>query len=256
MSAWPTTGGPAVARGGGFAASHVAAPRWRVSATRAGTKPTRARCSPGQASRESKLRRVHVIAAGRASEIVDLGNGRVLRRFKGGGEPEREARIMEHAAANGFPVPRVLEVERDALILERVDGPTMLADLYRRPWRAPRHAVTLADLHTRLHAVRFEGEPLLHLDLHPENILLSERGPIVIDWTNARAGDPALDVALTWVIGATSGRLGGRAFTRLFLRQIDRAAARAALPEAVAFRLADPNVTETERSRARRLLRP
>jgi aminoglycoside phosphotransferase (APT) family kinase protein len=172
---------------------------------------------------------VNVLAAGRASEIVDLGEGRVLRRFKGGGNPEKEATIMEHAHGHGFPVPRVLEVLDDALVLERIDGATMLTSM-RRPWRMLRAAQTLAQLHARLHEIPFEGARLLHLDLHPDNILLSSRGPVVIDWTNARAGAPALDVALTWVIGATSGGLTGRAFTRLFLRQIDRADARRALP--------------------------
>lgn len=198
---------------------------------------------------------MRVIAAGRASEIVDLGHGRVLRRFKGGGRPAREAVIMEHARAHGFSVPQVLEVLDDGLVLERVDGPTMLAVLRRQPWRAPSSARTLAQLHRRLHEIPFEGERLLHLDLHPDNILLSTRGPVVIDWTNARAGDPALDVALTWVIGATSAGLMGRAFTQLFLRHVDRDAARRALPDAAAFRLADPNVTDAERARVRRLVR-
>jgi len=197
---------------------------------------------------------VRVIAAGRASEIVDLGDGRVLRRFKRGGDPAREAEVMEHARAHGFPVPAVFEVRDDALVLELVDGPTMAADLGRRPWRLARHARTLAELHARLHEIPFEGERLLHLDLHPENVLLSARGPVVIDWTNARAGDPGLDVALTWVIGASIDNLGARAFTRLFLRHVDRGAARRALPEAVAYRLADPNVTDEERVRVRRLL--
>ena len=78
----------------------------------------------------------------------------------------------------------------EGLVLELVDGPTMLADLGRRPWRLARHARTLAELHARLHKVPYEGERLLHLDLHPDNVLLSARGPVVIDWTNARAGDP------------------------------------------------------------------
>jgi tRNA A-37 threonylcarbamoyl transferase component Bud32 len=196
-----------------------------------------------------------VIAAGRASEIVDLNDGRVLRRFKRGGLPAREATVMNHARAHGFPVPQVLEVLDDALILERIEGPTMLADLRRRPWRLTRHAWTLAELQARLHEIPFEGERLLHLDLHPANVLLSPRGPVVIDWTNARPGDPALDVALTWVISVTSGGLIGRAFTRAFLRQIDRQAAGEALAEAVALRLTDQNVTDAERARARRLLR-
>ncbi len=76
-----------------------------------------------------------MIAAGRASEILDLGGGRVLRRFKNGGDPEREAGIMAHARAHGFPVPEVLEVRDDALVLERIDGPSMLRMLRTRPWR-------------------------------------------------------------------------------------------------------------------------
>jgi aminoglycoside phosphotransferase (APT) family kinase protein len=196
---------------------------------------------------------VNVLAAGRASEILDLGEGRVLRRFKGRGNPAREAAIMEHAHGHGFPVPRVLDVLDDALVLERIDGPSMLTSL-RRPWRLPQAAQTLADLHARLHEIPFENARLLHLDLHPDNVLLSPRGPVVIDWTNARAGAPALDVALTWVIGATSGGRKGRVFTRLFLHHVDQGAARAALSDAVAFRLADPNVTDAERARVRRLL--
>jgi streptomycin 6-kinase len=198
---------------------------------------------------------MRVIASGRASEIIDLGDGRVLRRFKDGGQPAREADIMEHARGHGFPVPRVFEVRRGSLVLEHIDGPTMLKDLRRRPWRAPRHARTLAELHERLHAIPLEDERLVHLDLHPDNILLSLRGPVVVDWANARAGDPGLDVALTWVIGATSGGLSGRALTRLFLRNVDLHAARTALRHAVEFRLADSHVTDLERARVRRFFR-
>ena len=96
----------------------------------------------------------------------------------------------------------------------------------------PGHARTLAELHARLHAIPYGGERLLHLDFHPDNVLLSRRGPVVIDWSNARAGEPALDVAMTWVICATSGGVLGRVFTRLFLRHVDRSAARRELPEA------------------------
>jgi hypothetical protein len=192
---------------------------------------------------------VRVIAAGRASEIVDLGDGRVLRRYKGGGRPDREARIMAHARAHGFPVPHVHEVRDDGLVLERIDGPTMLADVWARPWRAPGAARTLAALHARLHAILFEDGRLLHLDLHPENVLLAPRGPVVIDWANARGGDPAIDDALTWVICATSAGLRGRAFGSLFLRHRDREAVRRALPDAAALRLADRGLSPSERRR-------
>lgn len=211
--------------------------------------------APRACPRKRQTPPMRVIATGRASEIVDLGDGRVLRRFKRGGDAGREAAVMEHARAFGFAVPRVLDVLTEGLVLERIDGRTLVADLQRRPWRAPRGAAMLAGLHAQLHRIAFEGQWLLHLDLHPENVLLSRDGPVVIDWANARAGDPPLDVALTWVICATSGGRPGRAFAQLFLRHVDRAAARQALPDAVALRLADPNLSEAERARVRRLLR-
>jgi hypothetical protein len=46
---------------------------------------------------------MRLIAAGRASEIFDLGGGRILRRFKRGGDSEHEARLMRHARSHGFP---------------------------------------------------------------------------------------------------------------------------------------------------------
>ncbi len=196
-----------------------------------------------------------MLAEGRASEILELGEDRVLRRFKAGGRPAREAEIMEHARARGYPVPRVLEVHDDSLVLERIDGPTMLAELRRRPWKMAGHARMLAGLHDHLHEIPFEGERLIHLDFHPDNVLLSQRGPVVIDWTNSRAGDPALDVALTWVICATSGGALGRLFTRFFLRHVDLVAARAELPAAAEFRVADSNVTDDERELVRSLVR-
>jgi len=82
----------------------------------------------------------------------------------------------------------------------------------------------------------------------------------VIDWTNARGGEPPLDVALTWLILATSGptdpagRLLVRAFLAAFLAGFDRLETRAALPHAAEHRLADPNLRPDEHDAIRRLL--
>ena len=195
---------------------------------------------------------MRALGAGRASIVHALDDGRVLRR---GGVPEREAQIMAVARAAGYPVPAVHEVRGDALVLERIHGPTMLADLRRRPWRLQAHARLLAALHDRLHAIPYGGATLLHLDLHPENVLLSPSGPVVIDWTNARAGEPALDLALSWVIAKTSGGLPGRVFAHAFRSALEADQLLQALPEAAILRLADPNVTERERDAVRALLR-
>jgi aminoglycoside phosphotransferase (APT) family kinase protein len=173
--------------------------------------------------------------SGREADIVDLGDGTVLRKFRTAGNPAREALVMEHARARGYPVPRVHEVRPDALVLERIDGRSMLRDLRRRPWRLPRHMRTLAELHAQLQKIDAPHElgdgALLHRDLHPNNVLLSPAGPVVIDWPNSTAGDRAFDVALAWIVCATSG---GRSRG--------------------AYRVADRNVTDEERRAVERLL--
>ncbi len=45
-----------------------------------------------------------------------------------------------------------------------------------------------------------EGEHLCHLDYHPENIVVSLDGPLVIDWANAAKGNYLADVAMTSVL--------------------------------------------------------
>ena len=159
---------------------------------------------------------------------------------------------MEHARRHGFPVPEVYEVRGDALVLERVEGPTMAANGLAQPETMAAHAGTLADLHDRLHRIPgLERDTLLHLDLHPENVLLSAHGPVVVDWTNARDGDPDVDTALAWLILMTSGGEAGKVFAELFARHVD---VRAGLTEAAGYRLADPNVSEEERASVRLLV--
>ena len=186
---------------------------------------------------------------GRASTVTDLGDGTVLRL---GAEPEREALIMAHARAHGFPVPLVHEVRDEGMVIERIHGPTMGQHLARHPWLLPRHVRVLADLHARLHEIPFEGASLVHFDLHPENVMLGRDGPIVIDWTNAHAGSPESDLAMTWLIATTSAGMPGRIAAWLFAAQVGREPIRRGLADARRFRLADPNVTAAEKHRANR----
>lgn len=194
---------------------------------------------------------MRILAAGRASEILDIGNGRVLRRFRLEGDPNREAELMRQADAHGFPVPRVHEVRRDGLVLDRVAGPTMAAEVRANPSRLQDLARILARLHDELHCIPMGEGVLVHLDLHWKNVLLSPHGPVVIDWANADIGDPRLDDALTWVILMTSSGALGREFAGAFARHVD---VLSALGTAAGFRLGDRNLTDAERSRVERLL--
>jgi aminoglycoside phosphotransferase (APT) family kinase protein len=153
-----------------------------------------------------------LIGAGRTADVYLLSTGRVLRRYRGDRDVLAEAMAMAYLAEAGYPVPYVYDADGRDLVLERLDGRDMLADLARAPGRVRRHARTLARLHDRLHEIvapatfrRAEkGDRVVHLGLHPGNVMLTSRGPVVIDWSSVGAGLPAADVATTYVIVLTS----------------------------------------------------
>jgi aminoglycoside phosphotransferase (APT) family kinase protein len=152
-----------------------------------------------------------LIASGRDGDIFEFGDGLVLRKARNGRSIEHEARVMRYAAEQGYPVPEVFEVRADGseIIMERIDGPLMMESMAKRPWTIPRYASLLADLHDQLHEIPApdwltgsadRGDRLVHLDLHPLNVLMSSRGPVVIDWANAARGNGLIDVAFTYVL--------------------------------------------------------
>jgi len=191
---------------------------------------------------------------------------------------------------------------RYGLVYERVDGPSMLEALSAQPWSIGKLAGQMAGLQASMHDARAQqlpdlkahlgrmikaasktltpdlttaalgrlrdlpdGTAILHGDLHPGNIVMTERGPVVIDWLTVTQGDPAADVARTLLLlrgGALPGGaprlqravtgLGRSAFTRSYLRayrglrQVDIDAVRAWSPVVMAARLAEGIEAEEE----------
>ena len=183
---------------------------------------------------------------------------------------------MEFARAHGYPVPEVFDVQdggRD-LILQRIDGPNMVEAAAARPWKLGRMGRQLAELHLSLHELQApewvrpaafgRGDRLLHMDLHPLNVLLGADGPMVIDWSNALCGEPSIDAALTWVLLATgeapAGRvisavvgLGRRVLLRGFLQSFRLEDLRAVIGEVVDWKCGDANMSADEVARMKRL---
>ncbi|GAA4926528.1 aminoglycoside phosphotransferase (APT) family kinase protein [Nonomuraea thailandensis] len=148
-----------------------------------------------------------LVGTGRSADVYAIGDGRVLRRYRVAADAGRELEIMAHVAAHGYPVPEVFPGESGAtdLVMGRLSGPTMLHALLAGEIGIEEAGRTLAALLRRLHRVpaRVSRDPrdrILHLDLHPDNVMLTPDGPVVIDWCNAREGRPALDCALSALI--------------------------------------------------------
>ena len=201
----------------------------------------------------------------------------MLRRSRAGKSMVTEARTMEYVHRFGFPVPAVHEVSDDGtdLVMERIDGASMLEVVNRRPWTLRQQGAVLADLHERLHEIAAPswlrdapcggGDRLIHLDLHPLNVMIAPNGPVVIDWPNASRGDGNADVALTWVLLAAGGvspdrikatveGFGRSILISAFMRRFDGSAIRAQLPSVVEWKLADSHMVAPERAAMRRLV--
>ena len=153
---------------------------------------------------------------------------------------QAQAAILQAAADAGVRVPAVHGVEtvdgRHGMILERIDGDDLFEIVARNPWRIfslPRLTARLqASMHGQpapaaLPPVREsyrraasssgapqefidaalktldrlpDGDRLLHGDFHPGNIMLTDRGPVIIDWTGATRGSPEADFARSMLI--------------------------------------------------------
>jgi aminoglycoside phosphotransferase (APT) family kinase protein len=150
---------------------------------------------------------------------------------------EEEAIAAVRVTAAGLAAPRFLGTQRVdgryGLVYERVDGPSMVEVAVREPARAEALAARLAELHAAMHERSGSGLPetrdrlrsaiehaphvaadarlaalerldalptgsaIVHGDFHPGNVVMTERGPVVIDWLTAGIGPPAADVART-----------------------------------------------------------
>jgi hypothetical protein len=166
----------------------------------------------------------------------------------------------------GYRVPivgEILEIEgRVGILYERVGGSTMLVQIIKKPYRFPHFSRLMTDLHLEMHQREAENlEPvqerlagkiqavsefdedtqntllrhlfslpeetkLLHGDFHPDNILLTNNGPVIIDWIDATLGHPLADVARTVVIGTYGvppeeyfGRFIFSTMVKLYLRR-------------------------------------
>ena len=153
---------------------------------------------------------------------------------------DREAAGTSIAHSLGLPVPACRGIvtmgQRHGLVFERIRGPSLANVMVRRPWTLRGSAALLGRLHARVNQESGVGLPslrrylegcirksdalteevrryaaavlsalpdgtsLCHFDFHPEQILLSSSGPVMIDWNAPYQGSAAADVARTLLL--------------------------------------------------------
>ena len=220
-----------------------------------------------------------LIGEGRDSLVYDVGGGRVLRRYRRQKDTAVEAQVMTWVGEHGVRVPQVFDADGTDLVMERIDGIAAKDGLAHEPWRLLAVGRLLADLQHDLDAVpvapwmtvRSAGGGdvgdvrlgVVHCDLHPDNVMVTADGPVLIDWTRAGVGDRRMDLAHTWLIIAEMGRpnariervvhaVARRGLLRAYLRGVDRPGAQSWLARVAADRIADVNTSADERRRLAR----
>ena len=147
-----------------------------------------------------------LLGSGRTADVYEIDEAWVLRRDReGSGDAAAVGAVMAYVREHGYPAPAVRPIGggRTDLVMERLDGPTMLQAHAAGELGSQEAGAVLARLLHELHTVPGRSSAdarILHLDLHPDNVILTADGPRVIDWANAEEGDPGLDWGTSAVI--------------------------------------------------------
>src|SRR3984893_16821118 len=152
----------------------------------------------------------------------------------------REAAISAAVEALGLPAPKVWNVHdvggRWGLVFDRVTQKSFAEQMLGKMNDVPRYLECMVQLQIRIHshqAIQFtglkvslaaniavilpldklrkqelldtlvdmpDGDRLCHGDFHPMNILGETSHPVIIDWLDARRGDPAADVCRSYLL--------------------------------------------------------
>lgn len=187
----------------------------------------------------------NLIGQGRTAQVYELDAHKIIKLFNHGYPQhaiENEYHISKMLYNSGLPVANAHNLityqNRLGIVYDRIQGVTMLKNIYSKPWQYRQYAKKLAELHHYIHQETVmdmeidsyknklitdmqktdlldtstidkiiaytqalpEGNKICHGDFHPDNILCNNDKHVVIDWMTATKGNPLGDVARTIVL--------------------------------------------------------
>lgn len=134
-----------------------------------------------------------------------------LRWLRADAPMEREVAALRLAAERGLPVPELLAVGRhdgrDAVVTSWCPGRT-IGDLLSSGGSSEALGRLFGRTQADLHRPGPDGSVLCHLDFQPFNVIVEHDVVTgIVDWANARPGDPREDLAQTRVVLALAPAL-------------------------------------------------
>ncbi|SCY79864.1 aminoglycoside phosphotransferase family protein [Alkaliphilus peptidifermentans] len=154
-----------------------------------------------------------------------------------------EAMVGKAVYEAGVPSPAVYDIvneeEGKGILFQRIYGKSMLKHIENKPWKLFYYAGCMARLHVKIHSCSVDklptqnekfthaikasanilkdkekrilgyleslpaGGKVCHGDFHPDNILITDKDILAIDWTNAYYGNQLSDVARTCIMITT-----------------------------------------------------
>ncbi|MCR8635179.1 phosphotransferase family protein [Paenibacillus radicis (ex Xue et al. 2023)] len=178
-----------------------------------------------------------LLARGRTAEVFEWGETKVLKLFLKDDNVNQEMTNTTIINQIGLPAAEVFELveieDRKGIIYERIVGSTLMRLIEPTESSLSKHAKVMAALHAEIHRATHKHPPNLkqeltkkinrlnhitienrteiirlldnlpaahticHYDFHPDNIIMSPRGPIIVDWFNTLVGNPNADIMRT-----------------------------------------------------------
>lgn len=199
------------------------------------------------------VRELNLLAQGGEADLYEIDENKVLRidRKHSANPFETEKIVFPILEKHGILIPKVYEYvqvdDRQAEIMERINGETMLHYTMSHPLCVKREIKQFAKIHQQILAIREEkelypidkfiyhfgdqpmkvekeifdfvmqtlkelpkGASVCHGDFHPGNILIEKEQKYIIDWSGAHVGNPVSDIANTYLLMACVPRAPGQ----------------------------------------------